>query len=72
MFSTCSHPCIQLWDVIDDQGAVDLARSVVASANGNGPQAAAQALVKHALENFSSDNVSVLVVQLDGAWKTQA
>lgn len=70
---------IQLWDVIDDQAAIDLVRPLVlessssatssGSGAGSGAQEAAERLVKYALDHFSSDNISVLVVRLEGGWK---
>lgn len=47
----------QLWDVIEDQEAVDLVRDV------QDPQVASQELLKHALNEFSTDNTSVMVVR---------
>ncbi|KAG8944259.1 Protein phosphatase 2C 1 [Tulasnella sp. 424] len=49
--------CDGLWDVIEDQPAVELIRDCTTA------QAAAEALVRHALDNFSHDNVTVLVVK---------
>ncbi|CAE6356045.1 unnamed protein product [Rhizoctonia solani] len=51
--------CDGLWDVADDQAAVDLVRK----AAPNSAQDAAKALLDHALSSFSMDNVSVLVVR---------
>ena len=48
---------IQLWDVIGDQDAVD---HVVDIAD---PQEASENLLKYALDNFSTDNTSVMVVR---------
>ncbi|UZJ51587.1 hypothetical protein CBS101457_000907 [Exobasidium rhododendri] len=49
--------CDGLWDVADDQDAVDLiAREV-------DPQEAAAKLLQHALSNFSTDNTSVMVIR---------
>lgn len=55
--------CDGLWDVVDDQDAVDLIRDI------QDPQEASQHLLQHALSNFSTDNTSVMVVkfQLDGS-----
>ncbi|KAJ3054454.1 Protein phosphatase 2C 1 [Rhizophlyctis rosea] len=50
--------CDGLWDVCSDQAAVDLIREVT------DPQQAAEDLLEHALENFSTDNLSILVVRL--------
>lgn len=44
--------CDGLWDVAEDQDAVDLVRNIM------DPQEASQALLKHALDNFSTDNLS--------------
>lgn len=74
---------LQLWDVIEDQAAIDLVRPILVDSNNTNPNAgssssggsgssaqeAAQRLVKYALEHFSSDNISVLVVRLEGGWK---
>jgi len=51
--------CDGLWDVVDDQGAVDLIRNV------KDAQEASAILKQHALDNFSSDNISVLVVKFN-------
>ena len=51
----------QLWDVAEDQAAVDLVRSM------KDAQAAAEKLLKHAMDNFSTDNVAVMLVRLDVA-----
>jgi serine/threonine protein phosphatase PrpC len=57
---TCiSFRISQLWDVTDDQDAVNLI------ANELDPQAAAAKLLQHALSNFSTDNTSVMVVRFD-------
>lgn len=47
-----------LWDTIEDQAAVDLISPLP------GPKEMAAALLKYALTNGSTDNVSVLVVKL--------
>ncbi|WFD32069.1 protein-serine/threonine phosphatase [Malassezia sp. CBS 17886] len=49
--------CDGLWDVISDQEAVDQIATVTDS------QAAAEQLLRHALDHFSTDNVSVMVVR---------
>ncbi|KAF8530487.1 protein serine/threonine phosphatase 2C [Hysterangium stoloniferum] len=49
--------CDGLWDVAEDQKVVDLVRNV------DDPQAASQVLLRYALEHFTSDNVTVLVVR---------
>ncbi|GAA5872455.1 hypothetical protein JCM1840_006066 [Sporobolomyces johnsonii] len=50
--------CDGLWDVCSDQEAVDLIKGCT------DPQEASQKLLDHALSNFSTDNLSVLVVSL--------
>lgn len=47
----------QLWDVVDDKKAVELIDNCATA------QDAAELLVRHALDNFSHDNVTVLVVK---------
>ena len=47
----------QLWDVCADQIAVNLIRKI------HSPEEAAETLVRYALEHFSTDNVSVMVVR---------
>ncbi|KAH8926463.1 protein serine/threonine phosphatase 2C [Atractiella rhizophila] len=49
--------CDGLWDVCEDQKAVDLIRD-----KAKDPQGASKILLDHALTNFSTDNLSVLVV----------
>ncbi|KAL1917345.1 uncharacterized protein VTP21DRAFT_5001 [Calcarisporiella thermophila] len=49
--------CDGLWDVCDDQEAVDLIKDI------QDPQEASEKLLKHALTNFSTDNLSVMVVR---------
>ncbi|KAG9099225.1 Protein phosphatase 2C 1 [Ceratobasidium sp. UAMH 11750] len=51
--------CDGLWDVVDDQAAVDIVRKSAPSS----AQDAAKALLDHALANFSMDNVSVVCVR---------
>lgn len=51
--------CDGLWDVVDDQDAVDLIRDI------DDAQMAAQKLLAHALSNFSTDNTSVMVVKFN-------
>lgn len=48
-----------MWDVCSDQEAVDLVREV------QDPIAASKQLVDHALNHFSTDNLSCMVVRLD-------
>jgi len=50
--------CDGLWDVCEDQTAVDLIRGT------KDAQEASKILLDHALKNFSTDNLSVLVVAL--------
>ncbi|KAL7281814.1 protein serine/threonine phosphatase 2C [Trametes coccinea BRFM310] len=49
--------CDGLWDVVSDQGAVELVRGIA------DPRKAAEELLDHAYRNYSSDNVTVLVVR---------
>lgn len=49
--------CDGLWDVTEDQDAVDLIY------DEQDPQAAASTLLQHALSNFSTDNTSVMVIR---------
>ncbi|BGP05678.1 mgpp2cl-1, protein phosphatase 2C-like protein 1 [Rhodotorula toruloides] len=49
--------CDGLWDVCSDQEAVDLIHDI------DDPQEASQILLDHALNQFSSDNLSILVVR---------
>ncbi|KAG7098510.1 hypothetical protein E1B28_000454 [Marasmius oreades] len=49
--------CDGLWDVISDQGAVDLIRDI------EDAQAASQKLLKYALSHHTTDNVTVIVVR---------
>lgn len=49
--------CDGLWDVVDDQKAVDLVRAIA------DPRQAAEDLLDYAYKNYSSDNVTVLVVR---------
>jgi protein phosphatase PTC1 len=51
----------QLWDVCSDQEAVDLVRNV------NDPAVASRQLVNAALDRFSTDNLSCMVVRFDKA-----
>ncbi|ORZ13089.1 phosphatase 2C-like domain-containing protein [Absidia repens] len=48
--------CDGLWDVCEDQDAVELIKDI------KDPQLASRTLLEHALANFSSDNLSVMVV----------
>jgi len=47
----------QLWDVAEDQKVVDLVRHI------HEPQEASKTLLNYAMDNFTSDNVTVLVVR---------
>lgn len=49
--------CDGLWDVVNDQDAVDFASKY------DDAQQGAQMLLQHALENFSTDNTSVILVK---------
>ncbi|CAB4446098.1 unnamed protein product [Rhizophagus irregularis] len=49
--------CDGLWDVCDDQNAVDLIKDI------KDPQIASAKLIEHALANFSTDNLSVMVIR---------
>ena len=51
----------QLWDVASDQDAVDLIRDI------DDAQQASDTLLKHALSNHTTDNVTVLVVRFKHA-----
>ncbi|EHK46802.1 hypothetical protein TRIATDRAFT_128623 [Trichoderma atroviride IMI 206040] len=51
--------CDGLWDVCSDQEAVDLVREI------HDPGEGAKILVDHALDQFSTDNLSCMVVRLD-------
>ncbi|SAM78574.1 related to phosphoprotein phosphatase 2C [Ustilago bromivora] len=49
--------CDGLWDVIEDQEAVDLIKDL------QDPQEASQRLLEHALSEFSTDNTSIMVIR---------
>lgn len=51
--------CDGIWDVCTDQEAVDLVRNIM------DPKKASQTLVKYAIDNFSSDNITCMVIRLD-------
>jgi len=53
--------CDGLWDVVEDQAAIDLVRNITDS------QEASKKLLDHAMANFSTDNVTVLVVRFNNA-----
>ncbi|WFD18564.1 protein-serine/threonine phosphatase [Malassezia caprae] len=48
-----------LWDVVSDQDAVDFVSKIAE------PQQAASSLLKHALEKFSTDNTSIMIVRFN-------
>lgn len=56
--------CDGLWDVCEDQEAIDLVRSV------NDPKQASKILVRHAINKSSTDNITVMVVRLKKPPKT--
>lgn len=49
--------CDGLWDVCEDQDAVDLIRTL------QDPQEASKRLLDHALSNYSTDNLSIMVIR---------
>ncbi|KAI8980527.1 phosphatase 2C-like domain-containing protein [Pilobolus umbonatus] len=51
--------CDGLWDVCEDQDAVDLIKDI------EDPQIASKKLLDHALANFSTDNLSIMVIRLN-------
>lgn len=51
--------CDGLWDVCEDQDAVDLIKDI------SDPQVASQKLLDHALANFSTDNLSIMVIRFN-------
>ncbi|KAJ3379924.1 Protein phosphatase 2C 1 [Entophlyctis sp. JEL0112] len=51
----------KLWDVCSDQAAVDFLND--GSRVSISPQAASEELLNHALDNFSTDNLSVMVIK---------
>lgn len=59
--SSLTFACLffsQLWDVCNDNDAVDLIKDIM------DPQEASQKLLDHALANFSTDNLTVMVIRL--------
>lgn len=54
--------CDGLWDVCDDQTAVNLVRE-----HTGGAQGASRALVDYALQNMSSDNLSCMVIKFNSS-----
>lgn len=57
-FSHLIMACDGLWDVLDDQGAADVVLRC-----RHDPETAARALLHYALNNGSTDNISVLVTE---------
>lgn len=53
----CSPLIRQLWDVCEDQPAVELIRGI------EDPQEASKKLLDHAMTNYSTDNLSVMVIR---------
>nr|XP_019048209.1 protein phosphatase [Kwoniella bestiolae CBS 10118]OCF27139.1 protein phosphatase [Kwoniella bestiolae CBS 10118] len=53
--------CDGLWDVCEDQEAVDLIRTIT------DPQDASKYLLDHAMSNYSTDNLSVMVIRFTHA-----
>ncbi|WWC97553.1 hypothetical protein V866_004437 [Kwoniella sp. B9012] len=53
--------CDGLWDVCEDQEAVDLIRNIT------DPQDASKFLLDHAMSNYSTDNLSVMVIRFTHA-----
>ncbi|WWC57603.1 uncharacterized protein I303_100135 [Kwoniella dejecticola CBS 10117] len=53
--------CDGLWDVCEDQEAVDLIRQIT------DPQDASKYLLDHAMSNYSTDNLSVMVIRFTHA-----
>jgi hypothetical protein len=53
----CTGAYKQLWDVCEDQQAVDLIRNI------QDPQEASKKLLDHAMGNYSTDNLSVMVIR---------
>ncbi|KAK9463177.1 phosphatase 2C-like domain-containing protein [Lipomyces oligophaga] len=51
--------CDGLWDVCTDQEAINLVRNI------SDPEEASKTLIKYALEHFSMDNLTVMVVRFD-------
>lgn len=48
----------QIWDVLDDQTACQLVRTIT------DPQVAAKKLVHEATQRYTNDNVTVMVIRL--------
>ncbi|KAH6603605.1 protein phosphatase 2C [Trichoderma cornu-damae] len=58
--------CDGLWDVCSDQEAVDLVRDI------HDPGEGSKLLVDHALNRFSTDNLSCMIVRLDKEARAQS
>ena len=55
--------CDGVWDVCSDQNAVDLIRDI------KDPQEASEKLLSHAMEKFSTDNLSVIVIRFNQSYE---
>ncbi|KAJ3313207.1 Protein phosphatase 2C 1 [Boothiomyces sp. JEL0838] len=55
--------CDGIWDVCSDQSAIDLIADI------KDPQEAADTLVDYALDNFSTDNLTAIVIQLNQSFE---
>ncbi len=60
--------CDGVWDVLDDQTAVDIGRKALDA--GKPPKVAARQIMNASLQRGSTDNVSVVVVQFNKPLKT--
>ena len=54
--------CDGLWDIANDQQVIDLIRDI------KDPQIASKTLLDFALENSSTDNLSILVYKINNIW----
>lgn len=54
--------CAGVWDVMEDQEAVDFVSARLEE--GQGPEGAARALIAESIKRYSTDNISVVVVKL--------
>ena len=54
--------CDGLWDIANDQQVIDLIRDI------KDPQIASKTLLDFALENSSTDNLSILVYRINNIW----
>jgi protein phosphatase PTC1 len=52
------HSETQIWDVLDDQTACQLVRTIA------DPQVAAKTLVQEATQRYTNDNITVMVIRL--------